>query len=117
MREGWKDQACLVASPGKLREPLRRRCRSSLTLAIPYMHRCRYSRLPRIRKLLGCPEPPRDPDSRLVVEDDEWLTVKITTSWIGGAESGSPGQGGNLDGTVLAFFHATEGERELLAAL
>lgn len=77
-----------------------------------YVHRVRYSRVPRIRRLLGCAAPETDPEANSYVYDSEYLKLLITTSWIGGGDANAKfGQDGQLNGAVLAFFHATEGER------
>ena len=55
--------------------------------------RCRYSRIPRIRELLGAVNPPRDPEADRYVEDDSFVAIDIVINWIG-------------DGMLLCFFHA-----------
>ncbi|CBQ70334.1 conserved hypothetical protein [Sporisorium reilianum SRZ2] len=55
--------------------------------------RCRYSRVPRIRELLGAVNPPRDPEADRYVEDDSFVAIDIIINWIG-------------DGMLLCFFHA-----------
>ncbi|SPO22775.1 uncharacterized protein UTRI_01453 [Ustilago trichophora] len=55
--------------------------------------RCRYSRVPRIRELLGAVNPPRDPEADRYVEDDSFVAIDIVINWIG-------------DGMLLCFFHA-----------
>ncbi|SNX82307.1 uncharacterized protein MEPE_01013 [Melanopsichium pennsylvanicum] len=55
--------------------------------------RCRYSRIPRIRELLGAINPPRDPDADRYVEDDSFVAIDIVINWIG-------------DGMLLCFLHA-----------
>ena len=55
--------------------------------------RCRYSRLPRIREMLGASNPPRDPEADRYVEDDNFVAIDIVINWIG-------------DGMLLCFFHA-----------
>ncbi len=55
--------------------------------------RCRYSRVPRIRELLGAINPPRDPEADRYVEDDSFVAIDIIINWIG-------------DGMLLCFFHA-----------
>ncbi len=55
--------------------------------------RCRYSRIPRIREVLGAVSPPRDPDADRYVEDDNFVAIDIVINWIG-------------DGMLLCFFHA-----------
>ena len=55
--------------------------------------RCRYSRIPRIRELLGAVDPPRDPEADRYVEDDSFVAIDIVINWIG-------------DGMLLCFFHA-----------
>ncbi|PWZ00975.1 hypothetical protein BCV70DRAFT_86351 [Testicularia cyperi] len=55
--------------------------------------RCRYSRIPRIRELLGAVDPPRDPEAHRYVEDESFVAIDIVINWIG-------------DGMVLCFFHA-----------
>lgn len=55
--------------------------------------RCRYSRVPRIRELLGAISPPRDPDADRYVEDESFVAIDIVINWIG-------------DGMLLCFFHA-----------
>ncbi|KAK4050689.1 hypothetical protein OIV83_003415 [Microbotryomycetes sp. JL201] len=78
--------------------------------------RCRYSRLPRIRRLLGCSSPETDPDAAKYVSDDLFLPLAITTSWIGGGNVQHDASSGmQLKGAVLAFFHATEGKRSLFS--
>ncbi|KAM0791790.1 hypothetical protein ACM66B_004053 [Microbotryomycetes sp. NB124-2] len=75
--------------------------------------RCRYSRLPRIRRLLGCSSPETDPDAAKYVSDDLFLPLAITTSWIGGGDVQHDAHSGvQLKGAVLAFFHATEDKDE-----
>lgn len=67
--------------------------------------RCRYSRVSRIRKLLGCSSPPVAPNASQFVYDSDYLELQITTSWIGGPTSSRD----KARGAVLAFFHATAG--------
>ncbi len=55
--------------------------------------RCRFSRVPRIRELLGAVDPPRDPEADRYVEDDSFVAIDIVINWIG-------------DGMLLCFFHA-----------
>ncbi|TKY85188.1 hypothetical protein EX895_006268 [Sporisorium graminicola] len=55
--------------------------------------RCRYSRIPHIRELLGASNPPRDPEADRYVEDDSFVAIDIIINWIG-------------DGMLLCFFHA-----------
>ncbi|SOV07127.1 uncharacterized protein UDID_01348 [Ustilago sp. UG-2017a] len=55
--------------------------------------RCRYSRVPRIRELLGAVKPPRDPDADRYVEDENFVAIDIVINWIG-------------DNMLLCFFHA-----------
>lgn len=55
--------------------------------------RCRYSRIPHIRELLGAINPPRDPEADRYVEDDSFVAIDIVINWIG-------------DGMLLCFFHA-----------
>ncbi|KAJ9479750.1 hypothetical protein PHBOTO_003256 [Pseudozyma hubeiensis] len=55
--------------------------------------RCRYSRIPHIRELLGAVNPPRDPEADRYVEDDSFVAIDIIINWIG-------------DGMLLCFFHA-----------
>ncbi|GAC99052.1 hypothetical protein PHSY_006649 [Pseudozyma hubeiensis SY62] len=55
--------------------------------------RCRYSRIPHIRELLGAINPPRDPEADRYVEDDSFVAIDIIINWIG-------------DGMLLCFFHA-----------
>uniref|UniRef100_V5F1C3 GATA-type domain-containing protein n=2 Tax=Kalmanozyma brasiliensis (strain GHG001) TaxID=1365824 RepID=V5F1C3_KALBG len=55
--------------------------------------RCRYSRVPHIRELLGAVDPPRDPEADRYVEDDSFVAIDIIINWIG-------------DGMLLCFFHA-----------
>lgn len=55
--------------------------------------RCRYSRLPRIREMLGATNAPRDPEAHKYVEDDNFVAIDIVINWIG-------------DGMALCFFHA-----------
>ncbi|SGZ01720.1 BQ5605_C033g11162 [Microbotryum silenes-dioicae] len=75
--------------------------------------RCRYSRVPRIRQMLGATEPETDPEAKLIAYDSEYLSIDITTSWIGGGETGfGSGNGDELRGAVLAFFHATADKDE-----
>ncbi|SCV73548.1 BQ2448_7474 [Microbotryum intermedium] len=75
--------------------------------------RCRYSRVPRIRKMLGATEPETDPEAKLIAYDSEYISIDITTSWIGGGETGlGSGNGDELRGAVLAFFHATTDKDE-----
>ncbi|KAK4055054.1 hypothetical protein OIO90_003395 [Microbotryomycetes sp. JL221] len=75
--------------------------------------RCRYSRLPRIRRIFGCVSPETDPDASLYVSDEHFLPLAITTSWIGGGGIEQDAQTGlQLKGAVLAFFHATEDKDE-----
>ena len=66
--------------------------------------RCRYSRVSRIRKLLGCANPPLAPNAAQYAVDEDYLEVQITTSWIGG-----PAAKDQARGAVLAFFHAATG--------
>ncbi|KAM0752942.1 hypothetical protein T439DRAFT_354408 [Meredithblackwellia eburnea MCA 4105] len=65
--------------------------------------RCRYSRLSRIRRLLGCESPYIPPNASQYVYDSDYIELQITTSWIGG-----PSTKERARGAVLAFFHATE---------
>ncbi|KAL8276219.1 hypothetical protein RQP46_011380 [Phenoliferia psychrophenolica] len=65
--------------------------------------RCRYSRVSRIRKLLGCADPPVAPNASQYAYDADYLELQITTSWIGGPASSKD----HARGAVLAFFHAT----------
>ncbi|GAC72843.1 hypothetical protein PANT_7d00306 [Moesziomyces antarcticus T-34] len=55
--------------------------------------RCRFSRVPRIRELLGAVDPPRDPEADRYVEDESFVAIDIVINWIG-------------DGMLLCFFHA-----------
>ncbi|CDR99389.1 uncharacterized protein SPSC_03977 [Sporisorium scitamineum] len=55
--------------------------------------RCRYSRIPHIRELLGASNPPRDPEADRYVEDDSFVAIDFIVNWIG-------------DGMLLCFFHA-----------
>ncbi|KAI5478202.1 GATA-binding transcription factor [Pseudohyphozyma bogoriensis] len=65
---------------------------------------CRYSRISRIRKLMGAQNPYVPPEASQYSIDDEYIALKITTSWIG--PPAAPGTKGK--GAVLAFFHAVE---------
>lgn len=76
--------------------------------------RCRYSRISRIRRLLGCIAPPTPADANLYVLDDDFIELNITTSWIGGLSRGKKRAGGIPKGAVLAFFHATGGRQSSL---
>ncbi|BGP19118.1 hypothetical protein JCM10213_005641 [Rhodosporidiobolus nylandii] len=69
--------------------------------------RCRYSRVVRLLRDLGCQRPPQPPDAKIYAIDDEYLTLDLTTSWIAGDRKGK-GKGTGLNGAVLAFFHATK---------
>ncbi|SPO36150.1 uncharacterized protein PSFLO_01621 [Pseudozyma flocculosa] len=55
--------------------------------------RCRYSRLPRIREMLGATDAPRDPEAHKYVEDEGFVAIDIVINWVG-------------DGMALCFFHA-----------
>ncbi|BGO94347.1 hypothetical protein NBRC10512_002795 [Rhodotorula toruloides] len=66
--------------------------------------RCRYSRLTRIMRELGCPHPPSPPDAALYAIDDDYLNLEVTTSWIAGDRKGK-GKEGLPNGAVLAFWH------------
>ncbi|PWN50611.1 hypothetical protein IE53DRAFT_87207 [Violaceomyces palustris] len=55
--------------------------------------RCRYSRIPRIREMLGAIDPPRDEEAHKYVEDDNFVAIDIVINWIG-------------DDMALCFFHA-----------
>ncbi|GAA95583.1 uncharacterized protein L969DRAFT_71065 [Mixia osmundae IAM 14324] len=57
--------------------------------------RCLFSRVPRLRQLLGCPEPPKAVDAHLYTYDEEYIPIQIVSSWIG-------------PNTVLCFFHAVK---------
>ncbi|GAA5995964.1 uncharacterized protein JCM10292_004859 [Rhodotorula paludigena] len=67
--------------------------------------RCRYSRLTRIMRHLGCPQPPSPRDASMYAIDADWLNLDITTSWIAGDRKGKGKEG--QQGAVLAFFHVT----------
>ncbi|GAA6007102.1 hypothetical protein JCM10207_001508 [Rhodosporidiobolus poonsookiae] len=68
--------------------------------------RCRYSRLVRVLRDLGCPQPPSPPDAKIYAIDEQYLNLDLTTSWIAGDRKGK-GKGKPLQGAVLAFFHAS----------
>lgn len=59
--------------------------------------RCRYSRVPHIRSLLGCAAPPQASDSYKYIFDEHYLAIDIVINWVG-------------DGLALAFFHAVIGK-------
>lgn len=79
---------------------------------------CRYSLMPRIRGILGCASPPDPVELELHTPDsvvgNEYISVALTTSWIGGvsdlasirADHAQP-----LKGAVLCFFHALGGKQ------
>lgn len=62
--------------------------------------RCRYSRVPQIRSLLGCAAPPVASDSYKYIFDEHYLCIDIVINWVG-------------DGLALAFFHAVIGKLTL----
>ena len=86
------------------------------TLLSQTVTRCRYSKVVRIRALMGCSDPlvapPTQPGS--TVDPDDFITIDITTSWLGG-DVPRRGNADILNGAVLAFFHATEGAPVMLA--
>ncbi|GAA5864226.1 hypothetical protein JCM8547_001299 [Rhodosporidiobolus lusitaniae] len=70
--------------------------------------RCRYSRVVRVLRDLGHPQPPQPADAKIYAIDDEYLNLDLTTSWIAGDRKGKGKDGEEgLKGAVLAFFHAT----------
>ena len=83
-----------------------------------YLHRsnsfrrCRYARIPLIRKLLGCVAPSSSgfEADKFPWLGDDYFDVHLTTSWIAGDEREGrlPGDLG-ANGAILAFFHAIEG--------
>ncbi|CAO1632308.1 unnamed protein product [Parajaminaea phylloscopi] len=55
--------------------------------------RCRYTRVPAIRKVFGNPNPPIAPESHMYVDDDLWLPIDVVLNMVG-------------DSLALCFFHA-----------
>ncbi|CAO1629620.1 unnamed protein product [Jaminaea pallidilutea] len=55
--------------------------------------RCRYYRVPAIRKHLGCDNPPTAEEAHMYVEDDRFLPIDIVLSMVG-------------ESVALCFFHA-----------
>lgn len=58
--------------------------------------RCRYCRVPEIRRRLGCERPEVAPDADRFVFDDNYLAIEVVINWIG-------------EGMALAFYHAIIG--------
>ena len=78
---------------------------------------CRYARVATIRQQLGCADPYWAPEAAIYAlrDNQDYLALQVTTSWIGlsNSASTSPGLGGGAaergtpkGGAVLAFFHA-----------